>query len=47
MRPGRWTEPNAIRLVPIEELAGGGWEFAVSPPWEKRVYRDPEHTGTD
>jgi hypothetical protein len=47
MRPGRSTEPRAIRLVPIEALAGGRWEFAVSPPWEKRVYRDPEHEGTD
>jgi len=47
MRTGRWTEPRAIRLVPIEALADGGWEFAVSPPWEKRVYRDPEHEGTD
>ena len=47
MRPGRWTDARAIRLVPIEALAGGAWEFAVSPPWEKRVYRDPEHKGTE
>ena len=47
MRTGRWTDPRAITLVPIEALAGGRLEFAVSPPWEKRVYRDPEHKGTD
>lgn len=43
----RWTSPRAIRLVPIEPLADDGWRFAVTPPWAKRVYRDPEHQGTD
>jgi hypothetical protein len=48
-RAHRWTEPAAIRIIPIEPLASGGerWEFAVSPPWAKRVYRDPEYRGTD
>ena len=46
----RWTPPEAINLVPVEEVARGRWRrtrFAVTPPWLKRVYRDPEHTGTD
>lgn len=48
-RAHRWTDPAAIRILPIEPLAsaGGEWEFAVSPPWSKRVYRDPEYEGTD
>ncbi len=46
----RWTSPQGIRLVPIERIARGRWadtEFAVLPPWRKRVYRDPEYVGTD
>jgi len=45
----RWTSPEAIRLIPIETLGDefSRHEFAVSPPWAKRVYRDPEHRGTD
>jgi hypothetical protein len=48
-RPYRWTEPGQIRILPIEAVAAdrGRWRFAVSPPWAKRVYRDPEHQGTD
>lgn len=45
---GRWTQPSALQLVPIESLAGRSrLKFAVSPPWVKRVYRDPEYRGTD
>lgn len=47
---GRWTPPNRVRLVPVEQViaeAGDRWRFAVTPPWRKRVWRDPEHTGTD
>ena len=45
----RWTEPAAIRLVPIELLdaAQRSRRFAVTPPWAKRVYADPEYRGTD
>lgn len=43
----RWTPPAALRLSPIEELSGEGSDFAVTPPWLKRVYRSPEHFGTD
>ena len=48
--PGRWTPGNRLRLIPIEEVAHGrfgGTSFAVTPPWLKRVYRDPEYVGTD
>ncbi len=49
-RGGRWTPRDRVRLVPLEQLiagAGDRWRFAVTPPWLKRVWRDPEHTGTD
>lgn len=38
-----------IRLVPLEPIAaaGGGHRFAVTPPWRKRVWLDPEAPGTD
>jgi hypothetical protein len=45
-RSFRWTEPGAIRIVPIEALATGDFEFAVSAPWMKRVYVDPEERRT-
>jgi hypothetical protein len=46
----RWTRGADVRLVPLETLARGRWaetRFAVIPPWRKRVYTDPEYTGTD
>jgi hypothetical protein len=48
--PVRWTPGNGVRLIPIEEVARGRFgstRFAVTPPWLKRVYRDPEYEGTD
>jgi hypothetical protein len=39
-----------VHLVPMEPIAAGegsGYSFAVSPPWMKRVWRDPEAEGTD
>ncbi len=34
-------------LVPAEPLAGSSRaDFAITPPWEKAVWRDPESTGT-
>jgi hypothetical protein len=40
--------PGALRLIPIESLASSDYyTFAVSPPWAKAVYRDPEDRGTD
>jgi hypothetical protein len=46
----RWTPGDALRLLPIEAIARGRFgdtSFEVIPPWSKRVYRDPEYTGTD
>lgn len=44
----RWTAPGALRLIPMPDPAETGrHSFAVSPPWRKRVYRDPEYRGTD
>jgi hypothetical protein len=43
--PGR-----RVHLVPLEPIAaaeGDDYRFAVSPPWRKRVWRDPEAAGTD
>ena len=44
----RRVDPGDLRLIPAEPLArrGGGPSFAVTPPWEKQVWRDPEATGT-
>jgi hypothetical protein len=34
-------------LVPAEPIAAASTpDFAISPPWEKNVWRDPESTGT-
>jgi hypothetical protein len=45
----RFTPGSQIHLVPIESIPGHGrhWRFAISPPWRKHVYRDPEYNGTD
>ncbi len=48
-QPARWTPKSRLRLVPIEKLARpcSLKEFAITPPWCKRVYSDPEYAGTD
>jgi hypothetical protein len=44
----RTTKDHRLKLIPIETLAGrDSASFAVSPPWRKRVYLDPEYSGTD
>lgn len=46
----RWTPGGRVRLIPVEAIARGRWgstRFAVTPPWLKRVYSDPEYRGTD
>ena len=44
----RMTKDHRVRLIPIETLAGRESEvFAISPPWRKRVFLDPEYGGTD
>jgi hypothetical protein len=45
---GRSTKDGRLVLIPLETLPGRErHSFAVSPPWRKRVYFDPEYTGTD
>jgi hypothetical protein len=40
---------HRVHLVPLEPVAAAGdlYRFAISPPWRKRVWRDPEADGTD
>lgn len=47
--PHRWTPGSQVNLVPIESLRDvwGDYEFpAITPPWFKRVFRDPEWNET-
>lgn len=47
-RVDRFTPGDRVHLVPLEPIADiAGLEFAVSPPWHKEVWRDPEAAGTD
>lgn len=50
-RIDRVTPGGRIHLVPLESIAGdadaAGHRFAVTPPWRKRAWRDPEAAGTD
>lgn len=47
-RGGRFTPGRRVHLVPLEPLAARNRSaFAVSPPWRKRVWFDPEAEGTD
>lgn len=44
----RLTPGSRVHLIPLEPIAAASTvRFAVSPPWQKRVWRDPEATGTD
>lgn len=50
LRIDRVTPGRRVHLVPLEPIAaeeGDSYRFAVSPPWRKHVWRDPEATGTD
>jgi hypothetical protein len=50
LRIDRVTPGRRVHLVPLEPIAaseGGAYRFAIGPPWRKRVWRDPEATGTD
>jgi len=41
---------SRVHLVPLEPIAaaeGDAYRFVVTPPWRKRVWTDPEATGTD
>jgi hypothetical protein len=44
----RSTKDHRLILIPLETLPERErYSFAVSPPWRKRVYFDPEYAGTD
>lgn len=46
----RITPGDRVHLVPFEAVAeaeGSAYRFAVSPPWGKRVWRDPEAASTN
>jgi hypothetical protein len=50
-RPGdpRGVRRRELRLVPLEPIAAGpagGDAFAITPPWRKPVWRDPESPDT-
>lgn len=50
LRIDRVVPGRRVHLVPLEPIAaeeGDAYRFAVTPPWRKRVWRDPEATGTD
>jgi hypothetical protein len=45
----RLTPPRHLGLVPLEPVAAGerrAPHFAISPPWSKQVWRDPEAQST-
>jgi hypothetical protein len=45
---GRATKGHRLRLIPLSRIAlHDQTTFAITPPWRKRVYFDPEYTGTD
>jgi hypothetical protein len=44
----RITNPRRLDVIPLEPVAETDEsEFAVTPPWLKRVWLDPEYEGTD
>jgi len=44
----RLTPGNRGHLLPLEPIAArSAARFAISPPWRKRVWLDPEAEGTD
>src|SRR4051794_2317652 len=47
-RPTRWTPASHLELIPIETLGRTAQRtrFAITPPWWKLVYFDPEWEGT-
>jgi hypothetical protein len=44
----RLTPGSRVHLIPLEPIAATSRaRFAITPPWAKRVWRDPEAEGTD
>lgn len=47
-RIDRLTPGRRVHLIPLEPIAATSQaRFAISPPWRKRVWRDPEAEGTE
>lgn len=48
-RADRLIPGRRVHLIPLEPLvaAGGLPRFAITPPWRKHVWRDPEAEGTN
>jgi hypothetical protein len=46
---GRITTPRRLALIPLEPIAATHpeTEFAITPPWYKRAWTEPEYGGTD
>lgn len=44
----RLTPRDRVHLIPLEPIAATSEaQFAINPPWRKRVWRDPEAEGTE
>lgn len=44
----RFIPGRRVHLIPLEPIAAiDASTFAISPPWHKKVWRDPEAPGTD
>lgn len=44
----RMTPGNRVHLIPLEPVAPTSEaRFAINPPWQKKVWRDPEAEGTN
>jgi hypothetical protein len=44
----RLTAGSRVDLIPLEPIAiTSDAHFAINPPWQKKVWRDPEAEGTD
>jgi hypothetical protein len=44
----RFTPGRRVHLIPLEPIAAEqNATFAISPPWRKKVWRDPEAEGTN
>jgi hypothetical protein len=44
----RFIPGRRVHLVPLERIAADSTAtFAIEPPWRKKVWRDPEASGTD
>jgi hypothetical protein len=47
-RISRMTPRNRVHLIPFEPIAtSSDAHFAITPPWRKQVWRDPEAQGTN